>query len=192
MARTKVSEREYLGPDGKIVDSIDQAAGARYTLVGTDGASFDALFGEPAVETTLYAIMGFHTKLGNVANTVLNAEGGGTVKDAAAAVAAFHQRVAKGGPGAWREPGEGVGVTRYDTAIMADCIAKVTGKPVDQFLAKMEWRVDASGKQVQQQADGSWPKGAKTYPAFAYGIPAVRQLYDAAKPPKATADVASL
>ena len=185
MARQKVSEREYLDASGNTVDAISAASGARYSLGQTKGdqfeivKSFDCQFGEPGQAATLFAIMGFHTKLGNVANSVLNdKDAPGTPKDAADAVGEFFASAQKG---VWREPGTGVGGARYDVEVMADAIAGVTGKPRDGFLAKMSTRVDAKGNPVSADSEGNYPKGSKTYPAFAYSNPLVRQAYDKAK-----------
>jgi TIR domain-containing protein len=74
------------------------------------------------------------------------------------------------------------GGPRYDHAVMAQALAQVTGRNVDEFLAKMDWRVDSkTGKRVQQDADGEWPKGSKTYPSFAYENRDVAKAYDAIK-----------
>ena len=180
--KQKVSERDYLDASGNVTDKIEAAAGARYTLGYMDGekftkvASWDQLFGEPGKKTTMFGILGFHTKLGNIANSVLNNDKNpGGPKDAANAVEEF---IASD---TWREPGTGVGVTRYDVALLAEILAQVTGRPADSFTAKMQWRVDAKGSQVQPDANGEFPKGALTYPAFAMKNAKVRAAYDAKK-----------
>jgi hypothetical protein len=65
---------------------------------------------------------------------------------------------------------------------MAQALAQVTGRNVDEFRAKMDWRVDPkTGKQVERDAAGEWPKGSKPYPGFAYENPKVAKAYDAIK-----------
>lgn len=195
MAKERVSQRDYLDSSGNVTDDVSKAAGARYTLGTMEGdkfvpvASWDELFGEPGKKQTRYGILGFHTKLGNVANSVLNnAKNPGGVKDAATAIEEFVTS-----PN-WREPSAGGGVTpvRYDTAILADVLAQLTGKPADGFAAKMSSRVDKDGKAVAQESDGTWPKGSLTYPAYAMKNAQVRAEYDKRKPSSAGPDIGSL
>jgi hypothetical protein len=183
MARNKVSEREYLNSAGDTVDSVEKATGARYSLGSGKGDDFKATkswdyqFGAPGAVATMFAIMGWHTKLGNVANTVLNdKENPGTLAQAAAEIDEF---VSGAEQGKWAERTGGGGGLRYDPEKMAQAIAQVTGKDAAVYQAKMGWRVDSKGVQVAQNADGSWPKGAITYPAFAARNATVRAAYDA-------------
>lgn len=195
MARQKVSEREYIDAKGDLVDRIEQATGARYSVGRKAGEAFevvkafDAQFGTPGSLGTMCAIMGFHTKLGNVANTILNdKESPGTIENAAEGIAEF---LKEANAGKWAERvGGGGGGIRYNVELLAQCIAEVTGKPVDEYKAKMAWRVDSKGAQVSQDANGEWPKGAVTYPAFAMRNAQVRAKYDAAA--KTGVDVGAL
>src|SRR5262245_46888714 len=78
----------------------------------------------------------------------------------------------------------------YDPAAMAQALAQVTGRNADEFRAKMDWRVDAkTGKRVEQDAAGEWPKGSKPYPSFAYENKDVAKVYDAIKGPGVSADL---
>lgn len=117
MAREKVSERDFILSDGAVVKRMDEAAGARYTLVDC-GKSFDYYPGKNPEMDKKFAIFGFHTKVGNVANTVLNDKNDpGTSEDAAAEIDSWLQAVEGG---TWREAGEGgPRGPKYDNAILA-------------------------------------------------------------------------
>jgi len=65
---------------------------------------------------------------------------------------------------------------------MAQALAQVTGRSADEFRAKMDWRVDPkTGKGVEQDAAGEWPKDSKPYPSFAYENKDVAKAYEAIK-----------
>lgn len=185
--KQKVSERDYLDAQGNPVDRIEQATGARYSIGRKEGddfkvlKSFDAQFGQPGTLATMCAILGFHTKAGNVANTVLNdKDAPGSLDDAAGEIATW-QKDAESGKWSERVGGGGGGL-RYDPAVMAESIAKAKGEnDPAPYLAKMDWRVDAKGAQVSQLQDGTWPKGAISYAAYAYRNAKVRAAYDLAK-----------
>ena len=81
--RNKVSDRTFIDAQGNEVDRMEEATGARYTLTGI-GKSFDVQMGEAGQLPTMFAIFGFWTKVGNVANTTLNdKDDPGTPEDAA-------------------------------------------------------------------------------------------------------------
>lgn len=184
--KQKVSDRDFINASGAVVDRIEQATGARYTLVQADGLddkqkpkykpfrAFDWQAGEAGNPTTMAAIFGFHTKFGNVVNTVLNdKEAPGTITDAAAA---GEEWLAELNKGVWAERAGGAGGLRYDPEVLAIAIASVTGKPADGFLAKMGWKVDPkTGAQVEADT-----KGALSYGAFAMRNAKVKAAYDAA------------
>ena len=84
----------------------------------------------------------------------------------------------------------GGGGPSYDPAAMAQALAQVTGRNADEFRAKMDWRVDPkTGKRVEQDAAGEWPKGSKPYSSFAYENKDVAKAYDAIKGPGVSADL---
>ena len=84
----------------------------------------------------------------------------------------------------------GGGGPSYDPTAMAQALAQVTGRSADEFLAKMEWRVDSkTGARVEQDAAGEWPKGSRPYPSFAYQNKDVAKVYDAIKGPGVSADL---
>jgi len=193
MAKNKRSDRARIDADGKEILDVGNAAGARYSLVQQDGVDAD---GDPKYKSVedfdvyldpqhpkyigdfgviAFATIGVHTKVGNVANTVLNnKEKPGTLDDARNAITDFLNGVREG---QWREPGAAIG-PRYDVAILATAIAQVTGKPESDYTGKMDWRVDQrTGGRVALGADGSYAKGSITYPAFAMRNKAVAAKY---------------
>ena len=185
--KQKVSEREYLDSQGNTVERIELATGARYSIgqkVGDDfkvTKSFDAQFGGPAELSTMCAVLGFHTKCGNVANTVLNdKDAPGSIDDAAAAIAEF---ITLAESGKWAERvGGGGGGLRYDVDAMALAIAKAKSESDPApYLAKMDSRFNNKGESVAAAADGTFPKGSISYAALAYRNAKVRAIYDAAK-----------
>lgn len=184
--KQKVSNRDFINASGEIVDQIEKATGARYTIVKANGTDdkgkpiymniqkFDWQAGEAGNPTTMAAIFGFHTKVGNVVNTVLNdKDAPGTADDAAAAAGEWIAELQKG---VWAERAGGAGGLRYDPEVLAMAIASVTGKPADGFLSKMGWKVDPkTGAQVDADT-----KGALSYGAFAMRNAKVKAAYDAA------------
>lgn len=139
MARQKVSERTFVDAGGVEVERMEQATGARYTLV-TAGKSFDAQMGEAGKLATMFAIFGFWTKVGNVANTVLNdKDSPGTQDDAAEEIADFLAGVETG---TWREAGEGA--TRgpkYDNNVLATVLVAALGAAAKGDVAYYEARL---------------------------------------------------
>lgn len=184
--KTRVSSRDFIDTAGKVVERIEEATGARYTLLKPDGIdekgkakyapfkAFDLQLGSAGAPDTMCAVFGFHTKVGNVANTVLNdAENPGAPDTASAAIEEWIAELQKG---VWAERTGGAGGLRYDPEVLAAAIASVTGKPEAEFLAKMAWKVDPkTGAQVAADA-----KGALSYGAFAMRNAKVKAAYDAA------------
>ena len=137
MARQKVSHRDFIGPDGKPVDKIELATGARYALVKQTGEKdgkpvyeaeheFDVQLGEAGKPATMYAIFGAWTKLGNVANSILNDDKEpGTVDEAADEIASFIKSVEAG---TWRAEGEGgPRGPKYDNDVLGIALHSVLG-----------------------------------------------------------------
>ena len=139
MARQRVSERTFIDAAGVEVERMEQATGARYTLV-TAGKSFDLQIGEAGKPGTMFGVFGFWTKIGNVANTVLNdKDDPGTADDAAAEIGDFLAGVETG---TWREAGEGVGRgPKYDNAVLAVVLLAALGAAAKGDAAYYEARL---------------------------------------------------
>lgn len=115
--RKSVSKRDLLDADGNITESWEEATGAQYELKGEGGKVFALQFGEPKLDSTMFAIFGFWTKVGNVANSILNDKTDpGTPAQAAQEIDEF---LASIGRGVWREStAKGAG-GRVDKTILA-------------------------------------------------------------------------
>lgn len=103
-SRKKVSTRQYLDSEGE--KSVGPAASGRvnYQLLNADGTVHkEFTFDSASPGGHLFAQFGFVTKVGNVANSVLNGTEPGSVEDAAADIEEFLASIAAG---QWREPGE--------------------------------------------------------------------------------------
>jgi len=140
--RRQVSKRAYLDKAGEECDKIEQASGARYTLLGDGGKSFDMQFGEPGKFAVMCAIFGFHTKVGNVANTVLNdKDNPGTPAEAADAIEEF---ISTAQSGTWAERTGGVGIVIDKDALAGAVIevAKAAGKATDSDYARIRQRME--------------------------------------------------
>ncbi len=139
MARQKVSERTFVDANGVEVDRMEQATGARYTLVGI-GKSFDLQIGVAGAAGTMFGVFGFWTKIGNVANTVLNdKDSPGTPDEAATEIEDFLAGIETG---TWREAGVGIGRgPKYDNAVLAAVLVAALGTQAKGDAAYYEARL---------------------------------------------------
>lgn len=117
--RKNVSTRAYLAADGS--KSVGPNAGGKvqYILLADDGktphSTFEFDLNSPGGH--MFAQFGFVTKIGNVANSVLNGAEPGTIEDAAGEIQDFLNGIADGN---WREPGESrARGPKYDKAVLA-------------------------------------------------------------------------
>lgn len=121
--RKRVSKRSYLTVNGGEADTIEEAHGARYSLLGGKSGeiNFDELFQNEKF-MRMCAIFGFHTKVGNVANTVLNdKENPGTPDDAADAIREFIDKASDPTNPVWADRTGGVGA-KIDLDALAGAI----------------------------------------------------------------------
>lgn len=124
--RKRVSERSFIDANGAEVERIEQATGARYKLVD-NGKVFDVQLGEAGAPATMFGVFGAWTKIGNVANTVLNdKDEPGDADSAAEEIEAFLANVEKG---IWREVQEGSKRgPKYDKDVLASVLFAVLTK----------------------------------------------------------------
>lgn len=124
--RKSVSKRDFIDAAGAVVDKIEEATGSRYVLLDPSvagGHVFDYQCGEAGKLVTMAAIFGLQTKIGNVANTVLNdKDEPGTPADAAAAIKEWLTQVEGG---TWAERTTGGPGARVDKAALAGAIVAV-------------------------------------------------------------------
>ena len=156
--RKSVSKRLFINAAGDEVDKIEEATGGRYVLLVPEGnRAFDQQFGEAGKLGTMCAIFGFHTKAGNVANTVLNdKDDPGTPADAATELEAW---IKQADGGVWAERAAGGVGARIDKDALAGAIVAVA---------------EAAGKQADYQkirdrleSDPQYVRAARQVPAVA-------------------------
>ena len=131
--RKQVSKREFLlilNGTTAVVDKIEEANAARYTLLVPSGNvdKDSPVLGSPGAFETMCAIFGFHTKVGNVANTVLNdKDEPGTPVDAGDEIDDFISKAkpSDGTPGVWSERTTGGVGARIDKDALAAAIVAV-------------------------------------------------------------------
>jgi hypothetical protein len=140
--RKAVSKRSFLDKSGAEADSMNDATGGRYTLLNPEGnVDFDYQFGVDPELDRACAIFGFHTKVGNVANTVLNdKDEPGSPADAAEMIRDF---LAKAKTGVWAERTGGGGESRIDKDALAGAIVAVaTAQGASPDYAKIRQRLE--------------------------------------------------
>lgn len=139
--RVTRSRREWIDADGEVVEKIEDATGSVFALLADDGKTDAGSWprqrpGDMSVQDFGYWSMGYQTRLGNIANTVLN-EQKGTTEEACDTISEF---VAD--PTKWAEPrgGPRTDLDRLAQAI-ADCNATDwAAKQIDAEKAKAEVR----------------------------------------------------
>ncbi len=157
--RKQVSKR-VLMTGGAEAESMDDADGANYILLDSAGNhDFPYRFGDDEAFDRKCAIFGYLTKIGNVANTVLNdKEEPGSASDAA-------QEIREWIAGkVWAARSEGGGGTRIDKdALAAAYVEWAAEQGVEKDIAKVREALEDSPQTVRKlRAD-----------------PAIRAKYDA-------------
>lgn len=155
--REKSSERLLLAADGKDV-AITEAVKAIYKIPA-NGRSVEYVFGTNPIMDRSFAFFGFHTKLGNVANTMRNSKDG-TPDDEADVIETFFANLANG---QWREPSDGPRGPKYDDDILADVVHAY-------FVGKGIAKKDRDGYHAQLTTDAGWR-------AKVLGAAGVKDLY---------------
>jgi hypothetical protein len=132
MARKNVSKREYLNADGAKSVGPDSTGKVNYVLLNADATPHTVFSFDPASPGAhLFAQFGFVTKVGNVANSVLNGDDPGTTEDAAADI------LTSIAAGVWREPGEGrARGPKYDKETLATVL--FNGRAADKRTGNWE------------------------------------------------------
>ncbi len=141
--KRQVATREWINAGGEKVPTGSQdVAGVRYTLLST-GAAVEYRFDDSAL-TKQFAAMGAVTKLGNVVNSIINADDFDGKFEAV--MPAVEEWLTSAINGEWREPSEaGARGPKYDKALLADCIvAELKGKSgvatKEEYLKRLEDR----------------------------------------------------
>lgn len=138
-----IAKREWINDSGeKVVAGSPEAVGFRYTFLAS-GKSVDYIIGEAGKLSTMFGILGGLTKIGNIVNTIVNADsyaGEDPMTDVS-------EWLKEADAGQWREPGEG-GAARgpkYDKDVLAaallEYLTTVGDKPqgdVAHYRAKLD------------------------------------------------------
>jgi hypothetical protein len=148
--RTRVASREWVGKDGAKVDNKADTTGGKYTWLA-NGRSvtrqwFGGLSAEDLAEATgvdlnevraafMCATMGWITKVGNVANTVVNAPGADPEADPVDSIIEWDDLLGKG---EWREKVEGAGLPRIDKDALARAIVEVVPQDYQKVRDRLE------------------------------------------------------
>lgn len=134
--RKRVSTRQYFDSKGEKSVGPDSAGYVTYTLLDEAGKALKSW----DWKGDQFSQFGFVTKVGNVANSILNGDDPGTRTDAAAEIDEFITAV---GAGTWREPGEGgPRGPRFDKAVLAAALVSVLGAKAQGDAASYQARLD--------------------------------------------------
>ncbi len=127
--RAAIAKREWIDDTGKHTPDRTKAVGARYTYLKS-GNSLERKFGAAGDPGTMCAVMGWLTKVGNIVNSVVNADDYDGTTDPMTEATAWDGDL---GAGVWREPSEG-GAARgpkYDKDTLAGALlATLTAKGI--------------------------------------------------------------
>lgn len=169
--RTKASERLMFDAAGAETSNPIDCVKAAYKIPA-NGHTLEYTFGTNPAMDRAFAVFGFHTKIGNVANTVRNDKTDpGTPDDEAEAIDEFFASLASG---QWREPNEGgPRGPKYDDGVLADVIvAALAEKAKGDAAHYVERLKDKSYRQkiLTAQIGGKWVKDLYAEEATRRGI----------------------
>lgn len=137
--RGAIAKREWVDEDGNHTPDRTKAVGARYTYL-KNGTSIERLMGEAGAAETMCAIMGYLTKVGNIVNSVVNADDYDGSTDPMADVKEWDTDL---GNGIWREVSEGVARgPKYDKDTLAGALLVVLGSKAKGTVADYRARLD--------------------------------------------------
>lgn len=131
-----ISKREWLNAAGeKVATGSADVAGLRYTNLAT-GESVQFMFADNQQLTYQFAAMGGLTKIGNVVNSIVNADD----YDGSNPMVAAQDWLTAALSGEWREPGDGPRGPKYDNGVLAAVIAGMPNAKGDaaHYAAKLE------------------------------------------------------
>lgn len=140
-SKRQIAKREWINKGGeKLPTGSPDVAGVRYTFIST-GKSVEFMLGDDNLSRQ-FAAMGAVTKIGNVVNSIVNAED----YDNSDPMPAVEEWLTNAINGEWREPAE-AGTARgpkYDKGVLAAALhaelgAKATGD-VASYLTRLEDR----------------------------------------------------
>jgi hypothetical protein len=138
--RSAIAKREWINDAGeKVVAGDASAVGFRYTYLAT-GKSVDYIIGEAGKLSTMFGIMGGLTKVGNIVNSIVNADDYDGTSDPMPEVEAW---LKEADAGKWREPGEGVARgPKYDKDVLAQALVATLASAAKGDAAHYRTRLD--------------------------------------------------
>ena len=140
--RAAIAKREWINDSGeKVVAGDPSAVGFRYTYLAS-GKSVDYIVGEAGKLSTMFGIMGGLTKIGNIVNSIVNADDYNGTDDPMAEVGDW---LKSADAGTWREISEAAGRgPKYDKDVLAgSLLAVLTAKSLAKGdLAAYRQRLD--------------------------------------------------
>ena len=140
-SRSTIAKREWINDSGeKVVAGAPTAVGFRYTYLAT-GKSVDYIIGEAGKLSTMFGIMGGLTKVGNIVNSIVNAD---DYDGAADPMPEVEEWLKEADAGQWREPGES-GISRgpkYDKDVLASVLVTKLGASSKGGVAHYRLRLD--------------------------------------------------
>lgn len=117
--RAAIAKREWVDESGAHTPDRAKAVGARYTYLKS-GNSLERVFGDAGKPETMCACMGWLTKVGNIVNSVVNADDYDGATDPMIEAKDWDTEL---GNGIWREAGEGVARgPKYDKDTLAGAL----------------------------------------------------------------------
>jgi hypothetical protein len=141
--KKQIAERHWINAAGEKVPTGSQdVIGVRYTYLPS-GKSVEYRLDDSAL-TRQFAAMGAVTKIGNVVNSIVNADDFDGNHDAV--MDGVEEWLTSAINGEWREPSEGAARgPKYDKDLLAECIvAELAGKPgvatKDEYRTRLEDR----------------------------------------------------
>lgn len=176
--RPTIAKREWIDENGTHTPDRTKAVGARYTYLKS-GNALERVFGDAGKPETMCACMGWLTKVGNIVNSVVNADDYDGAADPMIDAKDWDGDLSNG---IWREAGEGVARgPKYDKdtlagALLAVLTAKSLAKEdVAGYRARLDdksyyAKVRANTEVMAQYYKDLAAKGAETTAPDASGL----------------------
>ncbi len=138
--RPSIAIREWINDAGeKVVAGSPVAVGFRYTFRAS-GKSVDYIIGESGKLATMFGIMGGLTKVGNIVNSIVNADDYDGTTDPMIEVSEW---LKEADAGKWREIGEGgARAPKYDKDVLAKALHATLGAAAKGDVAGYRTRLD--------------------------------------------------
>lgn len=138
--RNAIAKREWINDAGERVPAgSPEAVGFRYTFLAS-GAAVDYMVGDAGKLATMFGVMGGLTKVGNIVNSIVNADD----YDGSDPMPTVREWLEQADAGVWREISEGGGGRgpKYDKDVLAGALLAVLGSRAQGDVAHYRERLD--------------------------------------------------